>query len=835
MGSRVILLVVLLASVAWGADAPKIPDAAKCGPIDCDVLKNDASARSKREAVNAAKGKFIDVGRIDEYRKRFWATYPDKDGHDEAREDFAQALYKKDCAYLQMNILKRVYTAGADPGAKQGIDIIAKRLEHVSGGIDVGIRKPAQAEYDAWTAQVWRDIGGAHTYEDIILRDIQAGVGTISPTFAKAANFSGKQYQQYLMARDWAEFDAAKVVPAEFNNPQHYGELIYIRFGSWPYEDALRVYQDMCQALGRPIVESAAKQVLEAPKNENGEIVCTIPPPLKVGPGGSQVKDYDAPMPADIIRICPYELTALEMISSKDDDRRYAIYQITDQFSVNRKHLDPKATPWSFADAWYKALEKAFGPQQVIEAARQIRVATKRYATLGIMNPQAIGATRPEPGNALQDILARKNPKGYVRFLLAINQNSNSPANVDIDAAYQKLISTSNEKSLLDTALRFASGKPNLFWPGELDSIKRSIGSMPEPQRPTVATAMIDNPDYVGWKNFKSGAQIKYTTRTWSADPRVGPAGKLMPGHSELSAMYTLKSIDGQSAQLWFTEQAFDTGSGYPHPPRDLEIAYPAKLPAPDANQLQRTEAARRFKLGEVIPGSEQSGEEVLVIQGQRIKTHWTSVTGKQRSRFTVTTKTWTSDEVPTGLVRKTEDTYWPGDVRSRPSRSITETYIESFKGFTPGEAAPAGTTNSVLDIPEHPPFVTLPPAGRGTDPSVPPPEVKVVRVPPGGGRTAPAQPISGADQRARIQRLMPLLRRAATARRSLLSIERQNARSGTTFPDEVQSARDKIMAQIQSAQRGMVSGSEEDFDSEVKALEKSTTTIEDYLQKQEK
>lgn len=835
MGSRVTLLVVLLASVAWSAEAPKIPDAAKCGPIDCDALKNDADARSKQNAADALKGKFIDVNRVDEYRKKFWATYPDKAGHEEAREDFAKALFKKDCAYLQMNILKRVYTAGADPGAKQGIDMIVKALHGATGGIDEGIRKPAEAEYDAWTAQVWRDIGGAHASEDIILRDIQAGVGTISPTFAKAANFSGKQYQQYLMARDWAEFDAAKVIPAEFNNPQRYGQLIYVRFGSWPYEDALRVYQDMCQALGRPIVEAAAKQVLDAPKNENGEIVCTIPPPLKVGPGGSQVKDYDAPMPADIIRICPFQLTALEMISSIDDDKRYAIYQITDQFSVNRKHLDPKATPWSFADAWYKALEKAFGQQQVIEVAKQIRLATKRYATLGIINPQAIGATRPEPGNALQDMLARKNPKGYVRMLLAINQNPNSPASVDIDAAYQKLISTSNEKSLLDTAQRFASGKPNLFWPGELDSIKRSIGAPLEPQKPSVATAMIDNSDYVGWKNFKSGAQIKYTTRTWSADPRLGPTAKLMPGHSELSAMYTLKSIDDQSAQLWFTEQAFDTGSGYPHPPRDREIAYPAKMPAPDANQQHRIEAARRFQIGEVFPGSEQSGDEVLVILGRRMKTHWTSVTGKARSRFTVTTKTWTSDEVPTGLVRKTEDTYWPGDVRSRPSRSITETYIESLQGFTPGEAAPAGTANSVLDIPEHPPFVTLPPAGRGTDPSVPPPEAKVVRVPPGGGRTAPAQPISGADQRARIQRLMPLLQRATTARRSLQRIERQNAASGAKLPDDVQSARDKIIAQIQSAQRGMVSGSEDDFDAKVKALDKSTSTIEDYMKKQEK
>ena len=46
---------------------------------------------------------------------------------------------------------------------------------------------------------------------------------------------------------------------------------------------------------------------------------------------------------------------------------------------------------------------------------------------------------------------------------------------------------------------------------------------------------------------------------------------------------------------------------------------------------------------------------------------------------MTVLVKTWTSDEIPGGLVRKTEETYFAGGNGRPPSHSISEEAIDSL------------------------------------------------------------------------------------------------------------------------------------------------------------
>ena len=88
--------------------------------------------------------------------------------------------------------------------------------------------------------------------------------------------------------------------------------------------------------------------------------------------------------------------------------------------------------------------------------------------------------------------------------------------------------------------------------------------------------------------------------------------------------------------------------SGAAHPPRDTEIAYPARI---DAAPSARGQAAAGSPL--------QSGDETLEIRGKKITTHWEAVQLGTASRPncgpTIVT-TWTSDDVPGGLVRKTVD-----------------------------------------------------------------------------------------------------------------------------------------------------------------------------------
>ena len=51
-------------------------------------------------------------------------------------------------------------------------------------------------------------------------------------------NFGGKEYQEYVMERDWAEFSALDRVPAGYNHKETYGVFLYFRAGNKSFHDA---------------------------------------------------------------------------------------------------------------------------------------------------------------------------------------------------------------------------------------------------------------------------------------------------------------------------------------------------------------------------------------------------------------------------------------------------------------------------------------------------------------------------------------------------------------------------------------------------------------------
>jgi len=137
----------------------------------------------------------------------------------------------------------------------------------------------------------------------------------------------------------------------------------------------------------------------------------------------------------------------------------------------------------------------------------------------------------------------------------------------------------------------------------------------------------------------------------------------MVPGQVDVRTTYTLQSITDEIAKLWLTEVVYDYPSGQAHPPRDTEIAYPAKIPPRQAS----------------AEAPATSGEQVLDIAGKKIATRWQAVRGPGRGCDNVVT-IWTSEQVPGGLVRKTEDNNCQG------RRIIRETILESFV------ASPVGT-----------------------------------------------------------------------------------------------------------------------------------------------
>jgi hypothetical protein len=239
-----------------------------------------------------------------------------------------------------------------------------------------------------------------------------------------------------------------------------------------------------------------------------------------------------------------------------------------------------------------------------------------------------------------------------------------------------------------------AAGRPNLLYGGELASIKEKMSSASEPAQPAVA--LVDFPQYLAWKNFEPGAKVVHATRFWQL---AGP-NNFVAGPANYLRTFQLQSINAEQVKLWSGETFFDR-YGKPKPPSEREVSYPAKFsPPPNTliNQprhlqlLSSFDVASNLAMG-VQPTSVpiETGEDTIEVNGRRIATHWESAsyqydasvwTNLKNCRLVV--KVWSSDAVPTGLVRKTQEkTCSPPFGAGQVPRFMEETYLHSFEGFT--------------------------------------------------------------------------------------------------------------------------------------------------------
>jgi hypothetical protein len=88
------LAVLIVSFVAF----PKI-GLAECDKADPPIDCRNAETAVLRINVESSQGN-VDNDSVAAARQRFWATYPDAAGHEEARKRFAEALYQKDLRNL---------------------------------------------------------------------------------------------------------------------------------------------------------------------------------------------------------------------------------------------------------------------------------------------------------------------------------------------------------------------------------------------------------------------------------------------------------------------------------------------------------------------------------------------------------------------------------------------------------------------------------------------------------------------------------------------------------------------------------------------------------------
>ena len=824
MAQRVLftLGVVLFTSSLMGADEQPDLDSCdfKCGPIDCDTIKNNPGLRYDKLASLSNTNDPYGFRAIQLVREDFQEYYDigDEELNAMGREDFAEQLFAKDIYYLTQGLQARL--VGMD---KSGLaDLMDQKL-------DGGIPDSARAEFDAWVDATYDALVKLHGSRDLISISATIAAGASSEEFRRASNLAGKEYQDYLMDRDWAEFEQHGKLPYGFRDPKMFGPLLYFRFGKVKFQEATAIYGSMKDVLGKDLVDAAAAAVRHAPKKQDGRFEVTVPKPVKKGPGGSEVEDYDAAMPDYVIGAYRDPLVTFEVLATYGDDYRYAIYLLKSQYQPNRQLLDPGMTKWTFAKNVYDSLVRAFGKDAVLQTAHAVRVAKKRVIHGSVIGEKAIGATRNEPWEAFEDILARKDPRGYVKAALMFSENVNAPAKVDADAAYKKFASENGEDKVLAGAQAMAAGKPHFAYRDELRYLKQALNAPPAPEKP--AEALADFPEYVAWKKFPAGAKVTYVNRVWYA--RFG-AQFQPPAHPEWRSSYTLQSVNDDQVRLWFTEIIFDS-HGDQHPPRDTEIAYPAKAPVitdPNNTMLSRLFSSRFPPAA--TPASTDTGTDTIVINGRVLNTKWESFTAPSRDG-TLTSKTWTCDDIPTKLVRRTEDV-----THSRGAQvlghSITETSLESIDGFSPGAATqqPATTYTPVTPTwntgaATATPATSPNPVARSQTPaSTPAPRPKLQPLPPPQPAPAGFTPEQAAQFEA-TQRYNRIGLRASRVRQALFVAQRGQAGSAQ-LPAEVSAARDKLDDQLKTIRLAMANRDNDQANQAMQSAEDSLTVIEKYV-----
>ena len=216
----------------------------------------------------------------------------------------------------------------------------------------------------------------------------------------------------------------------------------------------------------------------------------------------------------------------------------------------------------------------------------------------------------------------------------------------------------------------------------------------PEQVKPSVA--LVDHPEYLAWKHFAPGTKVVYAARYWN----LAGTNDFMAGPITSVKSYQLRVINAESVRLSFSEAPTDR-YGRPMPPNEWEETVAAKYDSnvdPSANQSRSAQLLTLFHQAgnlaigvQTTPRPIETGEDTVEVNGARIAAHWESATYAYDASVWPTFKNcrlviklWTSDAVPTGLVRKTEERTCPPG-RDQLARIMVETYLQSFEGFTPG------------------------------------------------------------------------------------------------------------------------------------------------------
>ncbi|HWE53597.1 MAG TPA: hypothetical protein VG273_27655 [Bryobacteraceae bacterium] len=840
---------VLSASVAFGAGLCN-PDAFRPdGRMSCLAVEAGAVKASMDYTIAQESAK------IDAARKRYWALSPNSPGFDKALKDYSDALREKDVYYLAMSTsltLNTVFVKAGNALAALSGDTSVNDLNKIPDNMDGGLRPYARPLFARWVAALRRreekrpptgdplaDAGlPLIQFAAKMLNDPSANPLLLVDALQDRSHFR----DAYEHARNWAELlasgvDISKMDPEIYICSQMEADV------SWtqgldkpddlpePVEATHELYKLFVKMFGEPQVRAAASATLHAPKNSVGGLATRSP--VEIG------EFVASPSPN------PYYLFLSQV--TKSSPRAYAIALA---FDPNTLLTMQPAAAFNMKDNWQKAnsvytqLVAKYGEANVLSAARRLKDTPKDS------EGRIAGDTQSQPLRVwFQALLKDSNaviPDGQVahfragsydpRWMGKVVQVRGTVSGVVLDTSGLPLyatihfkeskndrftVFTPNSEILQNYGQNFSGlvGKPIEIL-GEVRDWREGAGirfltarelkvldegalanfreSAPDWMKvPLPAENLVDSPRYLAWKKFPAGTKAGY---------RHDLLREYKPGTNQYTRTtisrftFKLESIDDEQAVVMLESTVSGKTAGRNGP--DTSSVDRQILKAKQAPPRAPVKDPRRIVA---------SGEEVLLINGRRIPTRWESST--QADDPLTFTKTWTSDEVPGGLVRTQEQTHT--EITDETYRIISQTLYAPIEGVEPQLGDVATPAPPAAASPARPP---APPAAQAPPP--PPP-----------ARPASSTTSSG-GQPEFMTHYGAVMNRAARARSGLAQAKRKSSIDGSPLPDDVRAAEVRLTSQIQTMNLVFRTRDYAAGEQSLRAMEDTLAVIENFVAK---
>jgi hypothetical protein len=802
----VLLLLLLTADVCFGQCNPNPlrPSMQPPCPTIADQLSKamDASREFKKDVA-------VLNGDVGDARSRYWKLFPNGPGITGAETAFLGQLQYKDLYYLMFALPEGVTGRTAMLANVIGMDLTttSQGLSKFPTNVDGGIRPLAFPHFVAWVNALRRSGG----------RD-KDGLMASPLLIAAAVQDKSNWRKAYEDARNWAEFLSSGLDISKYVTPQVYlvnqMELVVsLSLAHSKPEDlpdpkaaSLDLYNLFVKSFGEKEVLAAATTLLHTPKNSMGGLARGAE--VAIGPYQSASSPN------------PFLLFLTQVTNSSP--RAYATALCLDLGGDATAAFTSK-DEWAKAASVYGQLVASYGEPAVLAAAGRLKDVAKNDRGGPRGDPESKGATfwfttlLKDPKTPLPVVSHFLAGSYDPRWMGKILEVRGTVSRVEVEKGFPPWATIHFKESKNDRFAAFTPnsrildsygqnssglvGKPIEVW-GQVEDWREGTGirflitnqlkvldagalanfreSEPDWMKmPMSANALVDSPKYRAWKRFPVASKASYQNDLLHEyKPGTNQYTKSKISRSTL----TLQSINDERAIVKTESTVSHMRGGDTY--SSTELIFKAKQASSGAPVDDPTMVTTR-------------GEETLVINGKKIPTRWECVA--QANDPLTFTKTWTSDEVPGGLVREQQQSHV--EISGETYRNISQTLFAPIDGVEPQLG------NATSSAPS--PTGTAAPPGR-PDPSA----------------TSPA------SQAELMRHFTAVMTRAARDLSGLAQAQRKLAVAGTPLPDDIRAAQDRLTSQQRACEAAMRTRDNAAAEQNLRAMEDTLAVIEKFIGK---